>query len=39
MSKHICPVFAVTEAAVALTADEKVARTRDEGVTGVAFYY
>jgi hypothetical protein len=26
-------VFAVTEAAVALTADEKVARTRNEGVT------
>jgi hypothetical protein len=36
MSKRLRPAFAVTEAAVALTADEKVARTRYEGVTGVA---
>jgi hypothetical protein len=37
MSKRLRPAFAVTETAVTITADEKVARTRYESVTGVAF--
>jgi hypothetical protein len=32
MSKHICPVFAVPETAVALTAGEKVAHRADRGL-------